>query len=171
MHKEKGTLAVFDDPENLLTAAERVRKMKIEYMETYTPFPIHGMEHAMGLKRSWIPWATLVLGISGWCLAFLFQAWTSAVDWPINIGGKPYVSWPAFIPVTFEGMVLISGVFTTLILLAACRLPNLTKKIFDPRLTDDVFALLVEKMDPHFNEAELRKIFKDCDAKEVKDLE
>ena len=115
MHKEKGTLALFDDPESLLEATEKVRKLNIEYMETYTPFPVHGMEQAMGLKRSWIPWATLAFGLSGAGLAFGFQAWTSAVNWPINVGGKPFISWPAFIPVSFEGMVLISGLLTTLV--------------------------------------------------------
>jgi len=170
MHKEKGMLAVFDHPEKFLKAVEKVRRLKIEYMDAYTPFALHGIEHAMGLKRSWIPWATLFLGVSGWCLAFLFQAWTSAVDWPINIGGKPYVSWPAFIPISFEGMVLISGVLTSVVLFVACRLPNLTKPVFDPRFTDDHFGLLVEKMDPHYNESELQKVFKECEAKEVRSV-
>jgi hypothetical protein len=170
MHKEKGTLAIFDDPDQFLVATEKVRKMKIEYMEAYTPFPLHGMEQAMGLQRSWIPWATLFLGVSGFCLAFLFEAWTSARDWPINVGGKPYISWPAFIPISFEGMVLISGVLTAIVMFVACRLPNFTKPIYDPRFTDDHFGLLVEKMDPYYNEAELNKIFKDCNAKEVRNV-
>jgi len=170
MHKEKGVMALFDDPERLLEATERVRKMNIEYMEAYTPFPVHGMEHAMGLKRSWIPWATLAFGLSGAALAFFFQVWTSAINWPINVGGKPYISWPAFVPVSFEGMVLISGLLTTLVLFIVCRIPNLTKPVFHPRITDDRFGLLVERMDPHYNETELQKIFKECDAKEVKTI-
>jgi hypothetical protein len=170
MHKEKGILALFDDPEKVVEAARRVRDLEVEYMEAFTPFPVHGLEKAMRLRRSWIPWATLGLGISGWCLAFLFQAWTSAVNWPINVGGKPYISWPAFIPVTFEGMVLISGVLTTIILFIACKLPNITKPVYDPRFTNDHFGLLVERMDPHYNEAEIQKIFKECNAKEVKHI-
>ncbi len=171
MHKEKGILAIFDAPEKLLKAVAQVKSLKIEYMEAYTPFPVHGMDEAMGLKRSWIPWATLILGISGFCLTFIFQAWTSSVSWPINVAGKPYVSWPAFIPVSFEGMVLIGGVLTALIMFVACRLPNLTKPVYDPRFTNDGFGILVERMDPHYNEVELQKIFKECDAQEIKKIQ
>ncbi|MBL7686333.1 MAG: DUF3341 domain-containing protein [Deltaproteobacteria bacterium] len=170
MHKEKGLLAIFDNPESLARAAEKVRDMKIEYFDAFTPFPVHGLEHSMGLKRSWIPWGTLFFGLSGCALLYLFQVWTSAINYPINIGGKPLISWPAFIPVTFEGMVLIGGIMTVMMLLAVCRIPNITKPALDLRFTDDHFGLLVEKMDPNYNEEALQQIFRDCHAKEVKTL-
>ena len=77
-------LGIFSDPEKILEAAKKVRALKIEKVEAYTPFPIHGMEKALGLKRSLIPWATLVYGLAGIALTFLFQSWTSAVDWPLK---------------------------------------------------------------------------------------
>ena len=101
MRKQKGILAIFEDPDSLKDAASKVHRMQIKKFDAYTPFAIHGLEKAMGLKRSWIPWATLFLGLVGWCLGFYFQVWTMAIDWPVNVGGKPYISLPAYIPLTF----------------------------------------------------------------------
>ena len=165
-----GMVGIWLDEHKVVEAAHKTRQAGFKKFDAITPYPVHGMEEAMGLKRSWIPWATLLLGVSGFCLTFLFEAWTSSVSWPINVAGKPYVSWPAFIPVSFEGMVLIAGVLTSIILFVACHLPNLTKPVHDPRLTDDAFGVLVERMDPHFDEMELQKIFKECDAKEIKTI-
>ncbi|MBI4125872.1 MAG: DUF3341 domain-containing protein [Deltaproteobacteria bacterium] len=168
--KEKGILAIFDHPNRLLAAVKKVRQAGIRKLDTFTPYAIHGLDHAAGLKRSWIPYATLILSLTGWCLGFLFQAWTSAVDWPLNVGGKPFVSWPAFIPITFESMVLIGGVSTVLILFITCGLPNRKLPALDPRFTDDRFGLFVDKNDPYFDEAKLRHLLKECDAEEIKNV-
>lgn len=168
--KEQGTLALFDHPEGLVNAIDRVRKKSIKNMESFTPFPIHEVIHAMGIRRSWIPWATLLFGLIGCFLGFFFQAWTLARDWPVNIGGKPPVSWPAYIPITFETTVLSAGVLTTLILLAVCQLPNRRKPPLDLRLTDNLFGLFVGSEDPHFNEPELHQIFRECNAKEIQKI-
>ena len=168
--KEKGILAIFDHPDGLLAAVKKVRYAGIRKLDAFTPYAIHGLDTTMGLKRSWIPYATLVLALTGWCLGFLFQAWTSAIDWPLNVGGKPYVSWPAFIPITFESMVLIGGVLTTLILFIACGLPNRKLPALDPRFTDDRFGLFIDKTDPYFDETKLRHLLKECDAEEIKNV-
>lgn len=170
MKKEKGLLAVFNHPDPLLEAIKKVRKTGIKKMDAQTPFAIHGIEAVMGIKRSWIPWATLFLGLTGWCLGFLFQAWTHSVAWPLIIGGKPYISWSALIPITFESMILIGGVGTVIILFAVCRLPSYSKQVLDPRLTDDRFGLFIDESDSKYDESKLKKILKECHAEEVKNI-
>lgn len=133
----------FDDPEELLKAGKAARERGFKNLDAYMPYFVHGINEALGIKRSWVPWATLTAGISGGSLGFLFQVWTSAVDWPLNVGGKPFISWPAFIPITFETTVLFAGVTTLLALFAACRLPRSNPKVLDLRITDDRFALVV----------------------------
>lgn len=168
--KEEGLLGVFKTPEAILEAVRRVRAQEISQLDAFTPFPVHGMEDAMGLKRSFIPYLTLVFCLSGACLLYFFQVWTSAIDWPINVGGKPFVSWPAFIPITFEGMVLLGGVLTVVTLFVTLRLPNRHLPPLDNRLTSDLFGLFIDKTDPRFDESKLSQILKDCDALEIKKI-
>ncbi len=165
---ETGLLGVFDHPDDLVDAIGRVKKLKVKKMDAFTPFPIHEVIHALGLKRSLIPYVTLVMALIGMCVGFGFQSWTMAVDWPINIGGKPNISWPAFIPITFELTILIGGLSTFAALILICQLPNRKKAPLDLRLTDDKFGLFVEKQDPQFNENELSKIFRECNVREIK---
>lgn len=167
----KGILGVFDCQDKLKEAVKRIRGVKIEKLDAFTPFPVHGLEHVMGLKRSPIPWGTLVFGLTGASLAMLLQGWTSAIDWPLNVGGKPFFSWQAFIPVTFEGTILIGGVLTFLTLFHFLKLPNFFKKPLDPRLTQDHFGLFVEESDTHFKFEKMESILKECGAKEVKKID
>jgi len=139
-----GVIGFFESPASLMTATEKVRDARYQGFDAFTPFPVHGLETAQGLKRSALPYVTFVAGITGLSLAFLFQYWTSAVDWPINVGGKPMNSWPAFVPVMFELTVLLAGLFTVGALFAVLRLPNTSKKAFDPSLTRDRFALVID---------------------------
>jgi hypothetical protein len=139
----RGVLALYDNPDTLLQAAARVREHGFDGADAYTPYPVHGLSEALGIKKSWIPYVTLVMGLSGAGLGLLFQIWTSAVDWPINVGGKPMVSLPAFIPVTFETGVLIGGTMTLAALLVACGLPDFRTPILDRDLTNDRFALFL----------------------------
>lgn len=142
-NKLEGVLGFFDNPEDLLEAMSKVRDANYEDIDAFTPFPVHGLEHAQGLPRSPIPWITLGAAIAGFCTAFGLQYWTSAIDWPINVGGKPFNSWPAWIPILFELTVLFAGLFTLGGLIFFCRLPNTTKRSFDPSLTNDRFAILI----------------------------
>ncbi len=169
--KATGLLAIFENPGDLVNAAKKISgRMAINKVEAYSPFPVHGLDHALGLKRSWIPWVTLVLGLAGWCLGFILQAWTSAVDWPLNVGGKPFVSWPAFIPVTFECMVLIGGIATTITLFAACSLPRFDKPVLDHSLTNDRFALFVDRTDVNFDEKRVEEVLKETHVSEIKNI-
>ena len=143
--KLEGVLGFFDDPSSLIEATKRVRDKYCSRFDVFTPYPVHGLEHAQGLKRSRLPYVTFTAGLTGFLCAFALQYWTSVIDWPLNVGGRPLNSWPAFVPVLFELTVLFAGISTFLSIIAFCRLPNLRKKSFDPSLTRDRFAILIEQ--------------------------
>ena len=142
--KMAGVLGFFDDPQSLIHAMEKVRDANYESFDAFTPYPVHGLDAAQGLKRSPLPYVTFIFGATGFTLALALQYWTSAVDWPLNVGGKPFFSWPAFVPVMFELTVLLAGLSTVAGMFALNRLPNITKKSFDPSLTNNRFAILIE---------------------------
>ena len=139
----RGVLALYEDPDSLLNAAAQVKEHGFRNVDAFTPYPVHGLSEALGIRKSWVPYVTLVMGLTGAVLGLLFEIWTSAVDWPINVGGKPYVSLPAFVPVMFESGVLIGGTMTLAALLIACGLPNFRTPILDRDITNDRFALYV----------------------------
>lgn len=164
----RGVLALFKDPDQLKTAAEQVRDKNYKRFDAFTPFPVHGLEHAMGLKRSFLPWVTFVAGLTGCAAAAGFEIWTSAIDWPLNVGGKPLVSFPAFIPIMFELTVLFAGLATAFTMIATVGLPKLNPQILDPRITDDHFALFISADDPQYRESEISEMFKKAGANEVR---
>lgn len=164
----KGILAIFNDPEQLKVAAASVRDQKVKKFDAFTPFPVHGIEEAMGLRRSFLPWITFLGGLTGGTLGLTFEIWTSAVDWPLNVGGKPFVSLPAFIPVTFECTVLFAGLFTAGALFAVCKMPNPDPVILDPSLTNDKFGLFISADDPAYREKDFGELLKRAGAHEVR---
>lgn len=164
----KGVVGLFTDPEQLKVAARQVRDMRIQKFDAFTPFPVHGIEEAMGLKRSWLPFVTFGAGLTGCITGLAFQIWTSAIDWPLNVGGKPYVSLPAFIPITFELTVLFAGLATAGALFIACGLPKIDPPIIDTGLTNDKFALFVSSDDPGYRETEFRDLLTKAGAYEVR---
>ena len=109
---QRGWVVPLQSSEALLEVAAKVRDSKIREFDCFTPFPIHNLEKAMGLSRSWVPFITLIFGIFGALLAFFFMTYVDSFDWPMNIGGKPHHSWPAYIPITFELTVLLGGLAT-----------------------------------------------------------
>ena len=147
-----GVVGFFDTDHALMDAAAKTRDAKkskeVGDFDVYSPYPIHGMDDAMGLKRSPLPFVTFGAGLTGFCCAFLLQYWTSAVDWPIIVGGKPFNSWPAFVPVMFELTVLFAGLSTVAAMFIINRMPNITRKSFDPNITRDKFALVLEAPAP-----------------------
>lgn len=171
-YTDKGLLGLYKTPAELIDAIGKVRSLNVQTrnMEALSPFPLHEIDHALGLKRSFIPYLTLVFGLSGAALLFLFQVWTSAIDWPINVGGKPFISWPAFIPITFEGGILFGGVLTILALFAILKLP-ITSDPLDERLTNDCFGLFVDETDPNFKKEDVQKVLNECGAIEVKQID
>lgn len=139
-----GVIGYFDDPTALVSAMKTVRDAKYESFDAFTPYPVHGLDHAQGIKRSPIPFITFIAGLTGGSLGFLLEYWTSAVDWPINVGGKPFNSWPAFIPVTFELTILFAGLATAGSMIIFNGLPNMRRKAYDPGLTRDKFAIVID---------------------------
>jgi hypothetical protein len=142
--KIAGVLGFFEDPQSLIQAMNHVREANYESFDAFTPYPVHGLDAAQGLKRSPLPYITFIFGATGFMCALALQYWTSAVDWPLNVGGKPFYSWPAFVPVMFELTVLLAGLSTVAGMFALNKLPNITKKSFDPALTNNRFAILIE---------------------------
>ncbi|OFZ19624.1 MAG: hypothetical protein A2X94_17435 [Bdellovibrionales bacterium GWB1_55_8] len=160
-----GVIGFFDEPRALLEATRQVRDANFARFDSFTPYPVHGMDAAQGIKRSRIPYVTFVAGLCGFLFAFWFQYWTMAVDWPLNVGGKPFNSWPAFVPVMFELTVLVAGLSTLVAMLYFNRLPNVFRRGFDPSITRDRFALLIE---PPASEKEATEFLEQIGAKEVR---
>jgi hypothetical protein len=138
-------LGSFADEAQLLEAARAVRKRNWDIVDVYGPYPVHGLEEVLGWRRSRLPAACLLGGLTGVGLALWFQFWTTAQDWPINVGGRPWNSLPAFVPVTFESMVLLAGFGLLFAWLFRCRLyPGRSARLPVAGVTDDRFALAVQ---------------------------
>ncbi len=164
----RGVLALYADPDSLLHAANRAREHGFAEMDAFTPYAVHGMSEALGIKKSWVPWVTLVMGLSGATLGLTFMIWASAYDWPILVGGKPMISLPAFIPITFECGVLLGGTMTLAALLVACGLPNYKKPILDRDLTNDRFGLWIPEIGPDWNEGRILQFLKTTGAVDIR---
>ncbi|HVS16132.1 MAG TPA: DUF3341 domain-containing protein [Thermoanaerobaculia bacterium] len=166
-----GLLAEFSSPEALVHAAQGLREAGFARWDAHTPFPLHSVERAMGLPESRIPWFTLVFGLGGAISALGLQAWVSAVAYPLRVGGKPYFSWPAFVPISFEVGVLGAAVGTVLGLLLAVRLPRHHHPLFGSRrferATDDGFFLSVEATDPRFGLVATSTLLHELGAQQV----
>jgi hypothetical protein len=150
-----GALAEFDSPAALYKAAERVRDAGFEQWDTHSPFPVHGLEKAMGLKRSMVPLAVLVFGLAGAAAGMGLQWWVATRAYPLVISGKPFFSWPAFVPIMFECGVLGGATGAVLGFLGFSKLPRHHHPLFESkrfeRVTDDRFFISIEAADPHFD--------------------
>lgn len=137
-------ISVYTREEDILGAAAAAREKGLRIADVYAPYAVHGLDRAMGLKPSRLPWVCFVLGLLGALLILAFQYWASAVDWPINVGGKPWNSIPAFLPAAFEMMVLMGGLGTVVFFIVMVGLrPWREPFVIDPRVTDDHFALVL----------------------------
>jgi hypothetical protein len=140
-------VATFTDETALLEATRAARAAGIAIEDAYTPYAIHGLDEAMGLRRSRLTWVCFLAGATGAVTAMGFQLWASVVSWPLNVGGKPFASYPAFIPITFELTVLSAALMSAAAFLFRSRLfPGRTtaEAAHVPlRVTDDRFALVV----------------------------
>lgn len=152
-------IATYDADTNLLAGARTARAHGIRIRDAYTPYPVHGLDEAMGLRPSRLTWVCGAFGLAATVFMTWFQYWTSAVDWPINIGGKPWDSLPAFAPVIFEAMVLCSGLGTVLVFFLVARLqPWRGPALVVDGITDNRFALVVEHTDAERDLGEMREL-------------
>lgn len=168
---KRGVAGIWLDEHKLVDAAKRVKDSGFKKFEAISPFPLHGIDEAMGIPRSFIPWVTFTFGLSGCLFGLWLTWWTSAVDWPLNIGGKPLWSLPAFIPVIFECTILLAALSSVGALIAICGLPKINPAIIDPALTSHKFALFVPEDDNGFDFERVEKMLRDLGANEVKRTE
>lgn len=166
-----GLLAELPDPAGLLAAAAGVRDAGYTAWDTHTPFPLHGLEKAMGLPKSRVPLYCIVLGLSGAAAGMLMQWWVSVEAYPLVISGKPFFSWPAFVPVMFECGVLGGALGAIGGFLAEARLPRHHHSLFESarfsRVTDDGFFLSIEATDPRYDAAATAELLRSLGAVHV----
>ena len=155
MAKKKFVVATFNDEAPLFEAVKNVRREGYKLHDVYTPYPVHGLDHAMGLRETSLHTAGFIYGITGTITALAGMGWIFVKDWPQVYGGKPHFALPAFIPITFELTVLFSAVGMVLTYCWLCQLaPFVKKHHFILRSTDDLFVMVLECTDAT-NEEEL----------------
>jgi hypothetical protein len=167
MDVRKFVVGLFDDEAVLFPAVKKVRKAGFKIHDVYTPFPMHGLDSAMGLRETSLHTAGFIYGITGTTIALGFMGWVFTSSWPLNIGGKPHMPLPAFIPVTFEFTVLCAAVGMVLTFCYLCQLaPFVKKHHFHPRATDDKFVMVIECTSA-LTEADATALLKQVGAHEV----
>jgi hypothetical protein len=167
MPVKKFVVGNFYDEQVLFPAVKQVRRKGYKIHDVYTPFPIHGLDAAMGLRDTSLHTAGFIYGICGTMTAFSFITWAFTTDWPLNIGGKPFFALPAWIPIIFELTVLFSAVGMVLTFCYLCQLaPFVKKDHFNPRATDDTFVMAIECNDKT-SEAEVTQFLQSVGALEV----
>jgi hypothetical protein len=163
-----GVLAEFGEPDTLVKACQAVRDAGFERWDAHTPFPLHGMDEAMGIRGTQLPFIVLAGGLAGLALALLLQWWTNAVDYPLNISGKPLFGLPATIPVAFELTVLLSALSAFFGMWGLNGMPRLHHPLFTNarfrRATADRFFISIEARDPRFDLESTQKLLRTLNA-------
>lgn len=171
-HALYGLLAEFSSVPQLKAAANKVREAGFKAVDGYSPFPVEELGHDLGIKPTKLPLLVLMAGITGAFVGFGLQAFTSAVDYPINIGGRPLVSVPSFIPITFELTVLFAALTSAFGMLLLNGFPKPYHPVFNverfrQRGSTDGLFLCIEAKDPRFEKGQTTAFLKSIGAKEV----
>jgi len=168
-------MAEFDNPSDLVAAARRTYLAGYRRINGYSPYPIEELWEAIGFHRTGLPVIVLIGGIIGALGGFFMQYYLAVFDYPLNVGGKPFNSWPAFIPITFECTILCAAFAAVLGMLALNKLPQPYHPVFNaPNFalaTRDHFFLVIEANDPRYNHDEVLNFMKSLEPKEVTDVE
>jgi hypothetical protein len=169
-----GMMAEFDSATSLVEAAHRTHAAGYKKIDAYSPFPVEGLAEAIGFHSNAVPLVVLIGGLVGGLTGYLMQYWISAVSYPVNVGGKPYHSWPAFIIVTFEMTILFAGISAVLGMLALNGLPMPYHPVFHvPRFafaTKDRFFLIVFSSDPKYNSLEVRRFLESLGPRSISEV-
>ena len=165
-------MAEFGSAEELIAASRKAYKEGYRRMDAYSPFPVHELDEALGIPHTILPWIVFVGGIMGGLGGYTLEYWTQAVAYPVNIGGKPLHSWPAFVPVWFECTVLGAALSAVIGMLGLNGLPQPYHPVFNiERFVDhaqrDKFFLCIESTDPRYKVEEIRQFFSTVNAAEV----
>ena len=170
-----GLLAEFDTPTELVTAARKARAEGYRVMDAYSPFPIEELAEALHFHDRRLPLVVLLGGLFGGVAGYALEYWTSIIDYPLNVGGKPFNSWPAFIPITFECTILCAALAAVLGMLALNKLPQPYHPVFNaPNFalaTRDRFFLVIESRDPKFDHDHVVSFMQGLGPKDVSDVE
>ncbi len=170
-----GLMAEFDNPTALVEAAKAARAEGYRKFDAYSPFPIEELTHALHLERNRLPLIVLVGGIIGGLTGYLLQYWVTVWNYPINIGGRPLHSWPAYIVITFELTILFAAISAVLGLFALCGLPMPYHPTFNvPNFalaSRNRFFLCIESSDPLFDQDRTTKFLESLEPKEVSEVE
>jgi hypothetical protein len=166
-----GLMAEFDDPTSLVAATQRAHDAGYRRMDAYSPFPIEELHEALGAHHTRLPLLVLLGGLCGCVGGYALEYWSSVIAYPLNIGGKPLHSWPAFIPVTFETTILVAALTCVLGMLALNGLPQPYHPVFNvPRFalaSRNRFFLCIESTDPKFDVEGTRHFLETLEPREV----
>ena len=169
--KVHGTVAEYTSVDSLLDACNRIREAGYEKTDAYTPFAVHGIDKALGIKPTVLPWIALAGGLTGAITALVMQIWMNAIDYPYIISGKPYISLPAFMPVAFELTILFASFGAFFGMWALNRLPRFSNPVFtDPRFdraTDDRFFLYIDAKDSQYDQSGVEKLLTDTGSEYI----
>jgi hypothetical protein len=169
-----GVMGEFETAADLIRATEKTRDAGYKKMDAYAPYPVEGLSEALGLRRSWVPFLTLMGGLGGGLTGFGFQYWVNVISYPLNIGGRPLNSWPAFIPVTFELTILGAASFAVFGMLALNKLPHPYHPVFNvdrfSRASTDRFFICIEATDPKFSVTESTRFLQSLNAQHITEV-
>ncbi len=169
-----GMLAEFDTPTELVVAARRAYEEGFRRMDAYSPFPIEELAEAIGMHSDRVPLVVLVGGILGGLGGYMLQYWINVISYPVNVGGRPFHSWPAFIPVTFEMTILFAGLAGAFGMLALNGLPMPFHPLFNSSrfafATRDRFFLCIEATDPKFDLTGVRTFLESLNPRSVSEV-
>lgn len=169
-----GIMAEFDSASDLVAAARKTHEAGYRKIDAYSPFPVEELAEAIGFHKNRVPLVTLIGAMIGGISGYLMQYWIAAIDYPVNIGGRPYHSWPSFIVVTFEMTILFGGIFCVLGMLALNGLPMPYHPVFNvPRFamaTKDRFFLIVFSTDPKYSLSSTRQFLESLSPRSISEV-